>query len=394
MPEAVIVSAARTPIGKFLGGLSSLRAPELGARAIEAAVERAGISADQVEEVIMGNVIQAGLGQNPARQAALYAGIPETAGAFTVNKVCGSGLKSVICAAQAIRCGDADIIVAGGQENMSQAPYLIPQARTGARLGHADLLDSMVNDGLWDIHNDFHMGMTAEAVHEKYNVPREDMDAFAAESQRKAGDAQASGKFDNEIVGVSVKQRKGDPIIVDADEGPRPETTAESLAGLRPAFKRDGGTVTPGNASTINDGGAALVVMSDTKAAELGLTPLARITGYATGGVAPKWVMMSPVAAIENLEKKCALSRGDFDLIELNEAFAVQAVAVTRELGLDPEKINVHGGAVALGHPIGCSGARILVTLIHALRDRGLKTGLASLCMGGGNGLALSVECV
>jgi acetyl-CoA C-acetyltransferase len=393
MAQAVIVSAVRTPIGKFLGGLSSLRAPELGARAVREALSRAGIDGDQVDEVIMGNVLQAGVGQNPARQAAIFAEIPPRVPSFTVNKVCGSGLKAVMLAAQAIRAGDAEIVVAGGMESMSQAPYLVPSARTGARLGHAQLLDAMVWDGLWDVYNDFHMGNTAELVSHKYQVTREIQDSFAAESQRRAVTAVREGKFKKQIVPVEIRGRKGEVTVVDTDEGPRADTTVASLAKLKPAFK-EGGTVTPGNASTINDGAAALVVMSEKRAAALGKKPLARITGYAAGGLAPEWVMMAPVEAVKALNAKLGVKSSDYDLVELNEAFAAQAVAVTKECGFDPARVNVNGGAVALGHPIGASGARILVTLLHAMADRNARTGLAALCLGGGNAVALAVETV
>jgi acetyl-CoA C-acetyltransferase len=389
--HAVIVSAVRTPIGKFQGALSSLRAPELGARAVREAISRAGISGDQIDEVIMGNVLQAGVGQNPARQAAIFAEVPPRVPAFTVNKVCGSGLKSVMLAAQAIKAGDAEVIVAGGMECMSLAPYLVPSARTGARLGHAQLVDAMIWDGLWDVYNDFHMGHTAELVAKKYTVTREMQDAFAAESQRRAVAAIQSGKFKAEIVPVEIRGKKGDVTVVDTDEGPRADSTAPALAKLKPAFKADG-TVTAGNASTINDGAAALVVMSEEKAAKLGKRPIARITGYATGGVAPEWVMMAPVEAVKNLNAKLGVQSNHYDLVELNEAFAAQAIAVSRECGFDPAKVNVNGGAVALGHPIGASGARVLVTLLHAMTDRKARTGLAALCLGGGNAVALSVE--
>ncbi|MBI1850476.1 MAG: acetyl-CoA C-acetyltransferase [Planctomycetes bacterium] len=391
MNQAVIVSAVRTPIGKFQGGLSSFRAPELGARVVREALQRAGVTGEQLDEVIMGNVLQAGVGQNPARQAAIFAEVPPRVPAFTVNKVCGSGLKSVMLAAQAIRAGDAEIIVAGGMECMSQAPYLVPSARNGARLGHAQLVDAMIWDGLWDVYNNFHMGNTAELVTQKYSVTREMQDAFAAESQRRAVAAIQSGKFKAEIVPVEIRGKKGEVTVVDTDEGPRADSTAAALAKLKPAFKPDG-SVTAGNASTINDGAAALVVMSEEKAAKLGKKPLARITGYATGGVAPEWVMMAPVEAVKNLNAKLHVQSSHYDLVELNEAFAAQAVAVSRECGFDASKVNVNGGAVALGHPIGASGARVLVTLLHAMADRKARTGLAALCLGGGNAVALAVE--
>ena len=392
MAEAVIVSAVRTPIGKFMGALSSLRAAELGAIAIREAVARAGIEAAVVDEVIIGHVLTAGCGQNPARQAARGAGIPDSVGSFTVNKVCGSGLKAVMLAAQAIRAGDAEVVVAGGQESMSRAPYLLPEAREGVRLGHGKLLDAMIQDGLWDIYNDFHMGMTAELVADKYKIARDAQDEFAVGSHKKAAAAAAAGKFKDEIVAVKVAQPKGDPIIVAADEGPRADSDLAKLSKLKPAFKREGGTVTAGNASTINDGASALVVMSEKRAQQLGCKPLARIRGYATGGMAPEWVMMAPVEAVKRLHAKIGTKPDTFELVELNEAFAVQAMAVTKECGFDPARVNVNGGAVALGHPIGASGARVLTTLLHAMKAQDKKQGLASLCLGGGNGVALAVE--
>jgi acetyl-CoA C-acetyltransferase len=389
MERAVIVAARRTPIGRFLGGLASIPAPLLGAEAIKAVIADTGVDPKSIDEVIMGNVLQAGLGQAPARQAALAGGVPPEVGAVTINKVCGSGLKSVMLAAQAIKLGDADTVVAGGFESMSRAPYLLPDVRTGQRLGHGSVVDSMVADGLWDCHNDFHMGSTAELVAEKYKVSREAMDEYALGSQKKAVAAMASGAFKDEIVAVTHKTRKGD-VVIDTDEGPREGTTMESLSSLKPVFKK-GGTVTAGNASTINDGGAALLVMSETRAKELGLTVLAVVDSYAVGGMEPQWVMMAPVIAVNNLLSKTGETINDFDLFELNEAFAVQAVAVTGELGMPLDKTNVNGGAVALGHPIGASGARVLVTLIHALRKRSGGKGLATLCLGGGNAVAMSV---
>lgn len=391
MEKAVIVEALRTPIGKFLGGLSSIPAPRLGAALVKAIIEKTKLDPGQIDEVIMGNVLQAGLHQNPARQAAIYGGVPPTAGAMTINKVCGSGLKSVVLASQAIRLGDASVIIAGGIENMSQAPYLLPTARTGQRLGHGKMLDSMVHDGLWDCYNDYHMGNTGELVVDKYKVSREAQDQFAADSHRKAAEAANRGDFEDEIVPVEVPQRKGDPVVVDADECPRLDTTAEKLAKLRPAFKKDG-TVTAGNASSINDGAAAVLVMSETKAKELGMPVLATIDAYATGGMEPEWVMMAPIKAIENLLEKTGESLDDFGLIELNEAFSAQGVALINELKISTERLNVNGGAVALGHPIGASGCRILVTLLHAMKKRGVKKGLASLCLGGGNAVAMSVS--
>lgn len=393
LKDVFIAGAARTGIGRFQGTLSGFRAPDLGAFALAAAIERAGLTPDQIEECIMGCVLPAGLGQNPARQAARAAKIPDHTGSFTVNKVCGSGLKAVMLGAQAIQCGDSDIIAAGGMENMTAAPYVIPTARAGARLGNAKMIDSMVNDGLWDIYNDFHMGNTGELVADKYEITREMQDEYAAGSQQKAAAAQAAGKFDWEITPVEVPQRKKDPIIFKHDEGVRGDTTAEGLAKLRPAFKKDG-TVTPGNASTINDAGAAVVLASGEKVKELGLSPIARVTGYAFGGMAPEWVMMAPVEATKRICKKMGVDLQSFDLYEYNEAFASAAAALVKVLELDPAKVNVHGGAVALGHPIGCSGARVLITLLGALRDRNLKTGLASLCLGGGNAVALAVEMV
>jgi acetyl-CoA C-acetyltransferase len=391
MRKAVIVDAVRTPIGRFQGGLSTTPAPRLGAVVIKALIDRNKLDPESIDEVIMGNVLQAGLHQNPARQAAIYAGVPPSVNSFTVNKVCGSGLKSAMLAATEIRIGDADIIVAGGMENMSLAPYLLDSARTGYRLGNGKLIDSMVHDGLWDCYNDYHMGNTAELVSEKYEITREEQDQFAAESQRKAVAAMERGEFKNEIIPVSVPQRKGDPVVVDTDEGPRADTTLEKLAKLKPAFKKDG-TVTPGNASTINDGASAVLVMSDEKAKELGLKAMATIEAYAAGGMEPEWVMMAPIKAIGRLLEKTGESIGDFDLIELNEAFSAQGVALIRELKIDPDRLNVNGGAVALGHPIGASGARVLTTLLHAMKKRGAKKGLCSLCLGGGNAVAMSVS--
>jgi len=392
LKDVVIASACRTPIGKFQGSLSGFRAPELGALAVREALRRAGIPAEEVEEVILGNVIQAGIGQNPARQAARGAGIPDEVGAFTVNKVCGSGLKAVMLGAQAIRAGDLEVAVCGGMESMSRAPYLLPEARDGLRLGHGQLIDAMVHDGLWDIYNDFHMGMTGELVADKYEVAREAQDEFAASSHRKAEAAQAAGRFDAERFAVEVPQRKGDPLVFQEDEGIRPGATAEAMAKLRPAFKREGGTVTAGNASSINDGASALVVMSAERARALGVKPLARVLGYATGGCAPEWVMMAPEKSVRACADKVGRAPADFDLHEINEAFSAAAVALTRVLDLDPETVNVNGGAVALGHPIGASGARILTTLLYAMADRGARTGMASLCLGGGNAVSLAVE--
>ncbi|MSR63943.1 MAG: acetyl-CoA C-acetyltransferase [Planctomycetes bacterium] len=393
MKEVVIASACRTPIAKFQGGLASFRAPQLGALAIQEALRRAHVTPDQVEEVIFGNVLQAGLGQNPARQAARAAGIPDSVGSFTVNKVCGSGLKSVMLAAQAIRAGDAELIVAGGMESMSNAPYLLPEARNGVRLGHGKLIDSMVWDGLWDIYNDFHMGLTGEKVAEKYDISRQAQDQFAAESHRRAAEATAKGLFEAEKFAVEIKGRKGEVTKFTTDETIRAETTAEGIAKLKPAFK-EGGTVTAANASSINDGASALVVMSADMAAKLGLKPLARITGYATGGMAPEWVMMAPEVSIQKAAAKLKKKPAEFDLHEINEAFSVAACALTRVLSLDAKRVNVNGGAVALGHPIGASGARVLTTLLYALQQRGAKTGMASLCLGGGNAVSLTVESI
>ena len=389
--DVVIVSGARTATGRFLGTLAGMRAPDLGAIAIKAAVERAGIKPSDVEEVLMGNVVGAGVGQNPARQAAIKAGIPASVGCTTINKVCGSGLKTVVFASQAIKVGDYGCIVAGGLESMSQCPYMLPKARTGYRLGNGTLVDLMIHDGLWDIYNDFHMGNTGELVAEKFGITREEQDEYAYNSHRKAAEAIKAGKFKDEIVPVEVPQRKGDPIIFDVDEGVRADTTVEKLAKLKPAFKKDG-TVTAGNAPGVNDGGSAVVVMSRERAEKLGCKPMARVTGYATGGLEPKWVMLAPIEAVKNLFKVTDYKMEDFDLIELNEAFSVQAIATIRELGMDPEKVNVNGSGVALGHAIGSTGCRILVTLLYALKDRGLKKGLATLCLGGGNAVALTVE--
>jgi acetyl-CoA C-acetyltransferase len=391
MERPVIVAARRTAVGRFQGGLSSMPASKLGAEVIKDIIARTKIDPNQIDEVIMGHVIQAGMGQNPARQAAIWGGVPVEKAAFTVNKVCGSGLKSVMLAAQAIKLGDAEVVVAGGMESMSRAPYILYEARDGFRLGHGRIVDSMVNDGLWDIYNDFHMGNTGELVAEKYQIPREEQDEYAVGSHEKAIAAQERGDFKDEIMPVAVPQRKGDPVIVEKDEGPRKGTTLEALAKLKPAFKKDG-TVTPGNASTINDGAAAVLVMSETKAKQLGLPVLAYVDAYTVAGLEPKWVMMVPVKAVEKLWEKTKTKESDYDLYELNEAFSVQAIAVSRELKLPPEKVNVNGGAVAIGHPIGCSGARCLVTLIHAMKNRGAKRGIVSLCLGGANAVAMSVS--
>jgi acetyl-CoA C-acetyltransferase len=392
MGRPVIVAACRTAIGKFQGALASFTAPQLGGLAVAEALRRAKVPADQVEEVLMGNVLQAGLGQNPARQSLRAAGIPDAAAAVTINKVCGSGLKTVMLAAQAIKAGDLQVAVAGGMESMTNVPYYLPTARAGARLGHTQALDGIVWDGLWDHYNDFHMGNTGELVAKKYGVTRAEQDAYAVESHRRAVAAQKAGGFDAEIFPVAIKQKKGDPIAFQVDEGPRADTSVEALAKLRPAFQPDGGTVTAGNASSINDGAAALVVCDEDWAKAQGLRPLARILGYATGGMAPEWVMMAPEVATRKLCTLLKCSPRDFDLVEMNEAFSVQMVALQRQLEVDAAKWNVHGGAVALGHPIGCSGARVLVTLLHALARHGKSRGIAGLCLGGGNAVVMGVE--
>jgi acetyl-CoA C-acetyltransferase len=391
MRDAVILSAVRVPTGRFLGTLKGFSAPQLGALVVKEAVRRAGLSGDEVDEVIMGNVVSAGLGQAPARQAAIHAGLPPKVGALTINKVCGSGLKAVMLAAQGIATGDTDVVVAGGMESMSNCPYLLTGAREGLRLGHGELRDSMIWDGLWDAYSDYHMGCTGEIVAEKYGVTREQQDQYALDSHRKAVAAIKAGKFKDEILPVAIKQRKGDPLMFADDEAPREDTSLEALARLKPAFK-EGGTVTAGNAPGVNDGAAALVVTSAERAKALGRAPLARIVGQAVAGLDPSLVMMTPVHAVRKLWEKTGWSAASVDLLELNEAFAVQAVAVTRELELDPARVNVNGGAVARGQPIGASGARILTTLLYALRDRGKQRGVATLCLGGGNGVALAVE--
>ncbi|HSQ60411.1 MAG TPA: acetyl-CoA C-acetyltransferase [Acidobacteriota bacterium] len=389
--DAYIVSACRTAIGEFQGSLAGMSAPQLGALVIREAVSRAGIEAGQVEEVLMGNVVQAGVGQAPARQAMIHAGIPDSVAAMTVNKVCGSGLKAVMLAAQAIRAGDADVIVAGGMESMSNAPYFLTRARTGYRLGHGELVDGMIHDGLWDSFNNFHMGVAAELIAKKYNATREDQDRFSMESHQKAAKAQAEGSFKDEIVPVLIPQKKGDPKCFCQDERVRPDTTMETLAKLKPAFQKDG-TVTAGNAPGLNDGASAVVVMSGAAVARTGAKPLARVNGYATGGTAPEMVFYAPVIAVRKLAEKLGRKTNAWDLIEANEAFAAQAIVDGRELQWDPATLNVRGGAVALGHPIGASGARILTTLLYAMRDTKKKSGLATLCLGGGNAVALSVE--
>ncbi|MBS1850941.1 MAG: acetyl-CoA C-acetyltransferase [Acidobacteria bacterium] len=393
MEEVVIVAGCRTPIGKFQGSLSDLTAPQLGAIVVREAVKRAGLDAKQVDECIMGNVVSAGLGQNPARQAAIYGGLAPEVGAMTINKVCGSGLKAVALAAQAIQTGNSEIVVAGGMESMTNAPYLLPQARKGYRLGNSQIIDAMINDGLWDIYNNYHMGMTGENVAEKYGITREEQDEFAVNSHRKAIAATREGRFQSQIVPVEIPaKKKGEPSVLFAnDESPREDTTPEVLRSLKPAFKKDG-TVTAGNAPGVNDGAAAVVVMSAQRAQELGLKPLVRIVAQATSGVEPKWVMMAPVGAVQKIWQKTGWKKDEVDLYELNEAFSVQALGVMRELGLDLAKTNVNGGAVALGHPIGASGARVLVTLIYEMIRRDAHRGIAALCLGGGNAVAMAVE--
>jgi acetyl-CoA C-acetyltransferase len=391
MRDSVIVSAARTPSGKFLGALKQFTAPELGAMAVREAVARAGIDPARVDECIMGNVLQAGNGQNPARQAALNGGLHDHVAALTINKVCGSGLKAVMLAAQGIATGDIDIAVAGGMESMSNAPYLLPRVREGLRMGNGALVDSLINDGLWCSFESCHMGMSGEVVAEAYSVGRTEQDVYAAESHRKAARATREGWFKDEILPITIPQKKGSPIVIDRDEAIREDTTAEALAGLKPAFKKDG-SVTAGNAPGVNDGAAALVVMSADTARDLGKPPMARIVGQATTGLPPRMVLMTPVESVRKVAAKVGWSLQDVDLFEINEAFSVQMVAVLRELGIDPDRVNVQGGAVALGHPIGASGARVLTTLLYALKRRNLKRGIAALCLGGGNGVALAVE--
>jgi len=391
MTQAVIVAAARTAIGKFGGTLAKTPAPELGAIVIGELLKRAQLKPEQIDEVILGQVLTAGSGQNPARQAAIKAGLPVAVPAMTINKVCGSGLKAVMLAAQAIANGDAEIVIAGGQENMSLAPHVLLGSRDGFRMGDVKMIDSMIVDGLWDVYNKYHMGITAENVSKQYGIDRAQQDAFALDSQRKAAAAQDAGRFREEIVPVPIPQKKGDPIPFDTDEFVNRKTNAEALAGLKPAFDKEG-SVTAGNASGINDGAAAVVVMSEAKAKALGLTPLARIKAFASSGVDPKIMGMGPVPASRRTLEKAGWKAADLDLMEINEAFAAQACAVNREMGWDTSKINVNGGAIALGHPIGASGCRILVTLLHEMKRRGAKKGLASLCIGGGMGVALAVE--
>jgi acetyl-CoA C-acetyltransferase len=391
--DVVIISGVRTPVGKFQGSLSDFTAPQLGAVVVREAVKRAAIDPKQVDECIMGNVVSAGLGQNPARQAAIFGGLPPEVGAMTVNKVCGSGLKAVALAAQAIQTGNSNVVVAGGMESMTNAPYLLPQARKGYRLGNGQLIDSMVHDGLWDIYNDYHMGLTGENVAEKYGITREEQDEFALNSHRKAVSAINECRFKSQIVPIELpaKKKGAAPVLFEKDESPRADTTIEILRALKPAFKKDG-TVTAGNAPGVNDGAAAVVVTSAVAAKELDAKPMVRIVAQATSGIDPKWVMMAPVGAVRKIWDKTGWKNDDVDLYELNEAFSVQALGVMRELGLDPNKVNVNGGAVAIGHPIGASGARVLVTLIYEMIRRDVHRGIAALCLGGGNAVAMAVE--
>jgi acetyl-CoA C-acetyltransferase len=389
--EAVIISAARTPTGKFLGSLKGFTAPQLGALVVRESVRRAGVAVEDVDEVIMGCVVQAGLGQNPARQAALHGGIPFGVSAVTINKVCGSGLKSVMMAAQGIQLGDSEIVVAGGMESMSNAPYLLKQAREGLRMGDGKLVDAMIHDGLWCAFENYHMGNTGEVVAERYGVTREEQDEYALNSHRKAAAAMKAGRFKDEILPVEIPQKKGAAVVFDTDESVREDTSLEALAKLRPAF-REGGTVTAGNAPGVNDGASALVVTSEERARSLGVEPLARVAAQATSGIQPELVMMAPVEAIRKVVRKAGWSLNEVDLIELNEAFSVQAIAIMRELELDPAKVNVNGGAVALGHAIGQSGSRLLTTMLFEMKRRSARRGVAALCLGGGNAVALAVE--
>ena len=392
--DAVIVSAARTPTGKFQGLLKDFKAPDLGAIAIKEAVCRAGVDAAQVGEVIMGCVVQAGIGQAPARQAAIKAGLPPEVSALTVNMVCGSGLRAVALASQSVRLGDFDVVVAGGMESMSNIPYAMPGARDGYRMGNQTVVDLMIQDGLWCPFENWHMGNTGEVVAEKYQISREEQDNFAFNSHRKAAEAQEAGRFKDEIVPIEIPQRKGDPVVLNYDEPVRPDTTVESLGKLKPAFKRDGGTVTAGNAPGVNDGASALVVTSTENAETLGVEPLGRVVAYAVSGIEPKYIMMAPVKGVQNVLARAGWDMKDVDLFELNEAFSVQALGVMKELGLDMEKVNVNGGAVALGHAIGHSGGRILTTLLYEMKRRDVKRGVAALCLGGGNSVAMAVERV
>src|SRR5579862_2787317 len=393
LEEVVIISGVRTPVGKFQGSLSDFSATQLGAMVVREAVQRARLDPKQVDECIMGNVLPAGLGQNPARQAAIFGGLSPATGAMTINKVCGSGLKAVALAAQAVQTGNSSIVVAGGMESMTNAPYLLPQARKGYRLGNGQVIDSMVHDGLWDVYNDYHMGITGENVAEKHGITREEQDEFAVNSHRKAVAAMKECRFKSQIVPVELpaKKKGAAPVIFDRDESPREDTTVETLRALKPAFKKDG-TVTAGNAPGVNDGAAAVVVTSAARAKELGAQPMVRIVAQATSGVEPKWVMLAPVDAVKKIYDKTGWKKDDVDLYELNEAFSVQALGVIRELGLDLNKVNVNGGAVAIGHPIGASGARVLVTLIYEMTRRNAKRGIAALCLGGGNAVAMAVE--
>ena len=394
MSESIVIThATRTAIGSFGGSLANVSAVQLGATVVKSLIEQSGISADQVDEVILGQVLTAGAGQNPARQTALAAGIPETSSAMTINKVCGSGLKAVHLAFQSIACGDAEIVIAGGQENMSMSAHVLPKSRNGKMMGNWELEDSMIVDGLWCAMNDIHMGVTAENIAEQFSLTREDQDNFAASSQQKTEAAQNAGNFDNEITPVEIPQRKGDPVIFSKDEFPRAGTTAEKLGGLRPAFKKDG-TVTAGNASGINDGAAAVLVMTESKARELGLKPIARIVAFSSAGVDPKIMGTGPIPSTQKCLKKAGWDVNDLDLIESNEAFAAQALSVNKSLGWDTDKVNVSGGAISLGHPIGASGARVLVTLLHGMQRQSAKKGLATLCIGGGQGVAMAVELV
>jgi acetyl-CoA C-acetyltransferase len=392
--EAVIISAARTPTGKFQGALKGFTAPELGAIAIKEAVKRAGVDPSAVDEVIMGCVVQAGIGQAPARQAALKAGLPPEVSALTVNMVCGSGLRAVALASQSVRLGDAEVVVAGGMESMSNIPYAMPGAREGYRMGNQTVVDLMVHDGLWCPFENWHMGNTGEVVAEKHQITRETQDEFAYNSHRKAHEAQQAGYFKNEIIPIEIPQKKGEPLILDYDEPVRPDTTVESLGKLKPAFKKDGGTVTAGNAPGVNDGGSALVVTSSEKASELGIEPLARVVSYAVSGIEPKYIMLAPVEGVRRAVKKAGWELSDVELFELNEAFSVQALGVMKELGINPDFVNVNGGAVAMGHAIGNSGGRVLTTLLYEMKRRGAKRGVAGLCLGGGNSVAMAVERV
>ena len=390
--QAVIVSAARTPTGKFQGALKGFTAPELGAIAIKEAVKRAGVEPSKIDEVIMGCVVQAGLGQAPARQAAMKAGLPPEVSALTVNMVCGSGLRAVALASQSVQLGDADFVVAGGMESMSNIPYAMPGARDGYRMGNQQVIDLMINDGLWCPFENWHMGNTGEVVAEKHQITRETQDQFAYDSHRKAYEAHQAGRFKDEIIPIEIPQKKGDPIVFDYDEPVRQDTTVETLAKLKPAFKKDGGTVTAGNAPGVNDGASALVVTSSEKAEELGVDPLARIVSYAVSGIEPKYIMLAPVEGVRRAVAKAGWQLEDVELFELNEAFSVQALGVMKELGINPDFVNVNGGAVAMGHAIGNSGGRVLTTLLYEMKRRGAKRGVAGLCLGGGNSVAMAVE--